>query len=154
MDAATLLLGWLITKSNKFQSPLHRGGCCDSDEKLPNWLFPASFNPLYIGVDAATGADGVCANCVDPERFNPLYIGVDAATARPGCGFGFFGAVSIPSTSGWMLRQRRRNRHRQRRRSFNPLYIGVDAATGTRAHYQTALDQFQSPLHRGGCCDR
>ncbi len=115
-----------------FQSPLHRGvGCVRRARRVLALLLRRCFNPLFIGVLAASCSAARCpASSARRPSFNPLFIGVLAASGRRRCArVARQRLVSIPSSSGCWLRHQAWHSAAVTGCGFNPLFIGVLAAS-------------------------
>ena len=141
----------------------------------------SSFNPLFIGADAATcraapaGAKPASFNPLFSGRmlhrnwafpvmvgFNPLFIGADAATpsAWPSPPLHRLDPVSIPCLSGRMLQPETRL---PRKPSVNArASVSIPCLSGRMLQLRVthgasdparSLTEFQSPVYRGGCCN-
>ena len=112
-----------------------------------------SFSPLLIGERRATTRRPPTASS-SSRTFSPLLIGERRAT-RPGRRDGDGGEqLSVPSSSGNVVRPIREGRDQLARLAFSPLLIGERRATRADAMLGADdLPDFQSPPHRGTSCD-
>ncbi len=175
-DSATtlaIILRWLYAPF----SPLLIGEDSATPRGTRPRTRPASFSPLLIGEDSATVPDGPGAAGVHAP-FSPLLIGEDSATSRPSESPGARGCLSVPSSSGKILRPAQAQsaiypgtglsvpsssgkilRHDllccgdRVSSPFSPLLIGEDSATRWRGSHTSEGRSFQSPPHRGRFCD-
>ena len=110
---------------SKLQSPRHRG------------------NYRRLGVKH----DPAVPSAFQSPRHRGTYCG------RPGSGHArFASSVSIPSSSGHLLRGAARGRSSCARLRFNPLVIGALTAGVHCAEAHGRTSWFQSPRHRGTYC--
>ncbi len=111
-----------------------------------------AFSPLLIGERGATLRTLPTLPGETPA-FSPLLIGERGATMEDCLDVPLTGVLSVPSSSGNVVRRTGTPQQWSRLRAFSPLLIGERGATAARYPEARRYACFQSPPHRGTWCD-
>ena len=139
-----------------FQSPLHRG--MSSDEHMATSFMMAMRDvsiPSSSGHVFGLGIAAVVAASLVGTFQSPLHRGMSSDTSSRPTWKGRMRQVSIPSSSGHVFGQARGDSCRSTQwAGFNPLFIGACLRTSGMARAaRPGSTTFQSPLHRGMSSD-